>query len=660
MLAFSAIPGACAMPADSTQHAAAPKAAFPSTPGLQDVHAIPGLSGDAIKVVDAQPGVTRASSGASDIIVRGAACGDSKYYLDGVPIPELYYFDNLMSTYNSDALASAEVYPGGFNVEYGDAVGGTIEIKGRPAKTDRWHATIDMNLIDGSALFEGPVNSQFSLLFTFCRSYMADEFDFAIKKTSKNLPFTAAPYYWGNVTRLDFHPSKNMSMFLTFFTSHDETNFVIPGTRDGSATEDGVSEMFDLKTLLCGYDQIISESLQNTLRIAYTTTSASQNMFSFFRDRVDISGPYVRDQLDYANSDRLSLTGGVDISPNQAKYSVATFGANGALSNSEQVWISDLALYVKAEYKPIEKLTLIPGVRYDYFSDIHQGEPSFRLNARYDYISGHTIKGSIGIYSQDPQPMGQAVDSVWGNPNLPPTLGTQSELGYEYKITNLINLDVQGYYNTQTNIPQPMDSISPSSDKPLNFLPIEKGKMFGLELILRHNQGKHFFGWVAYSLSKSLRNSSFPYSSSFNPGLVDQNSWYLSQYDRTHNVILLGAWKLPWAFEAGLRYQYSTGTPVFSTGYTAQTSQYNAESGVYSQLSAAPQTDHMDPFQEIGLKLEKKFTYEKWMFTAYIDVESINFSRHNGPQIYPYIYDGFENGTSDNLVIPSIGFKAEF
>jgi hypothetical protein len=646
------------VPADSTQHSAAPKAAFPSIPGLQDVHAIPGLSGDATKVVDAQPGVTRASSGASDIIVRGAACGDSKYYLDGVPITELYYFDNLMWTYNSDALASAEVNPGGFNVEYGDAVGGTIEIKGRPAKTDRWHATIDMNLIDGSALFEGPVNSQFSLLFTFCRSYIADALNFAVKKTSKGLPFTAAPYYWGNVTRLDFHPSKNMSMFLTFFTSHDETNFVVPGTRDGSATNDGVSEMFDLKTLLYGYDQIISESLQNTLRIAYTTTSASQNMFSFFRDKVDISGPYVRDQLNYVNSDRLSLTGGVDISPNQAKYSVATLGANGALSTTEQVSISDLALYGKAEYKPIEKLTLIPGVRYDYYSDVHKGEPSLRLTARYDYIPGHTIKGSIGTFSQDPQPIGQAVDSTWGNPNLPPTLGTQSVLGYEYQIANLINLDVQGYYTTQTNIPEQTDSISLATNKPLNFLPTEKGTMYGFELVLRHNQGKRFFGWAAYSLSRSLRNSSVPYSSSFNPDWGDQNSWYLSQYDRTQNVILLGAWKLPWAFEAGLRYQYSTGTPVFSTGYTAQTSQYNAESGSYDRL--APQTDRIGPFQEFGLKLEKKFTLDTWMFTAYIDVESINFSRYSGPQIYPYSYDGFENGTSSNLVIPSIGLKSEF
>ena len=201
---------------------------------LQEVQKIPGLGGDAVKVIEALPGVARVSFISGDIIVRGSANGDTKYYLDGVLIPQLFHFGGLKSTYNSDALSSVDLYPGGFNVEYGDAVGGTVEIKGRPAKTDRWHADIDVNLIDASAIFEGPISPKLSLLTTFRRSYIADVLNFAVKRAGINLPFTVAPYYWDEVTRLDYHPSKNASMFLTFFASDDELKFIIQNVREAA------------------------------------------------------------------------------------------------------------------------------------------------------------------------------------------------------------------------------------------------------------------------------------------------------------------------------------------------------------------------------------------------------------------------------------------
>ena len=630
---------------------------------LQEVQNIPGLGGDAVKVIEALPGVARVSFFSSDIILRGSASGDTKYYLDGIMIPQLFHFGGVKSTYNSDALASVDLYPGGFNVEYGDAVGGTVEIKGRPAKTDRWHADLDMNLIDASALFEGPINSQFSLLTTIRRSYIADVLTFAIKKLGISLPFTVAPYYWDDVTRLDYHPSKNTTMFLTFFTSDDEMKFVFQNVRGGnteiSDASNQLSQSNAFKTLLYGYDQTISASLQNTLRLAYTDMNTLQNIFSFDRDQRDINGSYIRDQLAYTESDRLKLMAGVDASPNLAKYSVAVLEQNGAIASNGQLWISDLALYAKSEYKPFEKLTLIPGARYDYFTDIHQGEPSLRLTARYDYIPGHTIKGSVGTYSQDPQPAGQAVDPVFGNPALPPTLGTQTVLGYEYKITDLVNLDVQTYYNTQTNIPEQTDSLVPITHKSLNFLPVEKGRMYGLELLLKHNQGKHFFGWIAYSLSRSLRNSPIPYSSSFTSW--DPNSWYLNSLDQTHNLQIIGSWKLPWAFEAGLRYQYTTGNPITpNLGYTEHIAQDNMETGRYDQLSGAPRSDRMGPYNQLDLRVGKKFTYDKWIFTAYIDVQNVNYFWYNSPSTYEYSYDGFERQTIGGIIIPSIGLKAEF
>jgi hypothetical protein len=183
--------------------------------------------------------------------------------------------------------------------------------------------------------------------------------------------------------------------------------------------------------------------------------------------------------------------------------------------------------------------------------------------------------------------------------------------------------------------------------------------MYGLELLLKHNQGKHFFGWISYSLSRSLRNSPIPYSSTFQAW--DPNSWYINSLDQTHNLQIIGSWKLPWAFEAGFRLRYVTGNPITpNLGFTEHIAQNNLEDGGYDRLSGAPRTDRMGPFKQLDLRLEKKFTNDKWIFTAYIDVQNVNYFWYNSPETYRYSYDGFERQTIGGIIIPSFGLKAEF
>jgi len=632
---------------------------------LNEVRKIPGLGGDAVKVVQALPGVARVSFISGDIIVRGSSADDTKFYLDGIPIPQLFHFGGLKSTYNSDALSSVDLYPGGFNVEYGNAVGGTIEIKGRPAKTDRLHCILDVNLVDASAIVEGPLSPKLSFLTTFRRSYVADVLAYVIKRMHITLPMTTAPYYWDNVTRLDYHPSKETSMFLTFFASTDEMKFVFSNIRGGStevsSAADELSQTKAFKTLLYGYEQTISSSMQNSLRLALMNQSIKMNLLSFYRDNRDINGLCLRDQLNYTFSGKLKMTAGIDVTPNRAFYSVSAFGANGAVATKDSTWVSDLAAFTKAEYKIFDKLTLIPGFRYDYYTDISEGQPSFRCTARYDYIPKHTIKASLGTYSQDPQPAGEVVDPVFGNPDLPATLGRQAVLGYEYKITDLDNVDVQTYYNTQTNIPLSCDSISPVTGKSLNFLPCEKGRMYGLELLLRHNQGKHFFGWISYSLSRSERQSPIPYSSDFADSSWNPNAWYLNSNDQTHNLQIIGSWRFKWGMEAGMRIRYVTGNPITpNLGYTEGIFAYDDDIGSYRTINGKPRSDRMGAFKQLDIRVEKKFTYDKWIMSLYLDVQNVNYFWYNSPESYSYNYDGSERQATGSIIVPSIGFHAEF
>ena len=65
--------------------------------------------------------------------------------------------------------------------------------------------------------------------------------------------------------------------------------------------------------------------------------------------------------------------------------------------------------------------------------------------------------------------------------------------------------------------------------------------MIGLEALLKYKPDARFFGWIAYTLSRSVRRDA--------PDLPQ----YLFQYDQTHNLIILGQAKRPEGREFYLR-----------------------------------------------------------------------------------------------------------
>ncbi len=144
------------------------------TLSVGEIRKIPGFGGDAVKVVQALPGVARPSFGGGSVVVRGAPTWDSKFYLDGIQIPQLYHFGGVKSTYNSEALSSIDFYPGGFSSRYGGAIAGIVKLEGRGAKEGKPHGFADVSLLDATAFAEVPVNDKVSVLASGRRSYVGD------------------------------------------------------------------------------------------------------------------------------------------------------------------------------------------------------------------------------------------------------------------------------------------------------------------------------------------------------------------------------------------------------------------------------------------------------------------------------------------------------
>ncbi|HUK64025.1 MAG TPA: TonB-dependent receptor plug domain-containing protein, partial [Dongiaceae bacterium] len=118
---------------------------------------LPGTQGDALKAVQNLPGTARAPFGAGALIVRGGAPEDTRVFLDGQEIPQLYHFGGLTSVVATEALSSIDFLPGGFGVRYGRALSGVVDVETRGAHADRRSGIADVNVYNTELEAEGPV-----------------------------------------------------------------------------------------------------------------------------------------------------------------------------------------------------------------------------------------------------------------------------------------------------------------------------------------------------------------------------------------------------------------------------------------------------------------------------------------------------------------------
>ena len=644
---------------------------------LNEVRKIPGLSGDAVKVVQALPGVARPMATLGTIVVRGTSNNDSKFLLDGTDIVLLYHFGGLKSTYNSEALETIDFYPGGWGVKFGDATGGVVELKSRKPKTDRFQGHLDLSALDMSFLVEGPIGEKWSFLGTARRSHFGEIVKWVMKNISDG-GVTIVPYYWDYVVRADFKLDERHHFTFSSFSSNDSLAVIIEGVSMGSDELGSATNAMNMRTFFSingmSWEYKITDNLDNFFTIKSETIRNSFGAMGFARSENRINGFRYRDNLAWQMNEKAKVNFGLEGYFGSADIFMDMVSDRGLVRWSRKDWVfSRTGVYTDLEFRPIERWLIVPGVRYDYYYELDysgsvlpefwdygenfrkgpSGEPAFRLSTRFGLTDNHLLKGAIGTYSQSPEPFGQVIDSTWGDPNMPATKAAHFVLGYEWQITDLLSFDIAGYRNNQWKIPRMASNRDLASAQNIDDIKMyyndELGKSRGIEIMLRHNQNEKFFGWIAYTLSQSKRKT--PHTAT-----MSQDGWVNFSYDQTHNLQLLASFKLPRRWEVGGRFRYTTGnptTPVIRTEYDLTNNSVWRYMGDFNSA-------RLDPFVQFDFRAEKKWLFKKTTLTAYWDIQNLSYFIYKSPEIT--LYDNFylEKQVISTPIIPSLGVRFDF
>jgi TonB family protein len=629
-----------------------------TTISMEEVNRIPGTGGDALKVIEDLPGVARTSPiGGGFLIIRGSDPFDSLVFLDGLEIPLLYHFGALSSTVNPDLLAGIDYIPGNFSVAYGDMIGGLVSVKSRQLR-DELHGYINANLLETSLLLEGPVPGIDGMKFSVSgrRSYV-DIILNAVVPNDGNVALTAAPVYYDAQLRIDYKvPNTNHTLQFLALTSDDTLALLFkrpldqdPGVSGGLDVETGFSQ-FRLKDIWRKGDFTLDtvamfEHLVLKFGVGDTTFDLIANSLDF------------RTTGDYIAAPWLTVSAGLEARNIHANVS-AQIPASGLVRegdpnqmnpprpddppivfNGQPFNRTSPAIFAEARLRPLPNLLITPGIRLDTYLYTDQPKPVWtllpRITARWDLNDSLALKAGAGLYSEGAR-NGDA-SAVFGNPAILPERATQLTLGAEWKPIPGFFFSVEGFYKNLSEL------VVASHGSNLDLTNEGIGRIYGVEFLLRKELTENLFGWVSYTLSKSERIDL--------PG----EQWRPFDFDQPSNLTLIASYKLPAGFQLGGRFRLISGnpdTPVLGARYLAT-------SDTYAPIYGAPDSERLPIFHQLDVRIDKVWTFDKWILDLYLDV--LNVYNHRSIEGSQYSYDYSQHSYIHGLpILPTLGAKGSF
>jgi TonB family protein len=633
----------------------------------REIERIPGTNGDALRSIQSLPGVARPPGILGVLLIRGSSPLDSQTFIDGSFVPLIYHFGGLSSVVPTELVSRIDFYPGNFSARYGRAQGGIVDAGLRSPRGDGYHGLAQVDLIDVRLMAEGPIPWLDGWTFAAAgrRSWLDAWLGPVLEEAGAGV--TQAPRYYDYQFLVE-HKTPKQRFRTAFFGSDDALEILL---REPPEREPAVSGNAGLATAFQRLHFLYEREIEGGHRV--------EAMIAPGRDDLEFGlGQYffllevfsVASRFEYSHklARAARLNAGLDIAagafdvtlrlpapPQPGQPPGAPFTTRTVEQTADTGPIFRPAAYVEMELSPDARTRIVPGVRLDYALDSDRTDVSPRLNARYlvrDEFPKTTAKGGIGVFHQPPQ--FQQVLEPLGTPGLKTNRAIHYGLGVEQEITRQLEVSLEGFFK---QLDDQVIGVPATSGAHVDYQNRALGYAAGAELLLKYKPDKRFFGWLAYTLSRSARQNG------------PEETEYLVPWDQTHILTVLGSYRLGHGWEIGARFRLVSGnltTPQVCDA-TAETCDpnrvgalFHAPSGAYTPIPfGAANSERLPLFHQLDVRVDKAWQFEAWKLSAYLDVQNA-YNQQNVEGIV-YNYNFTERQFITGIpILPSIGLRGEF
>ena len=629
-----------------------------------------GAQDDPVKMVENVPGLTRSPFGSDQLVLWGAAPEDTRFYVDGVEIPQLFHGSGIRSTVNGNLLQSVSLTPGAYSSDYGRGIGGLVRLETRELADDGAHALLDASTLDGSALVSAPLNSRVRMALA-ARDGWLDRTLSAVNAPNVTDYFAIPRYedYQAKVQlRLRNHESLDFVLLGSADSLTQNVSNVDPARDRNLATSNAFERIYlryrralgdganvdvvpwfgrDMSRYDAQFGSNPARLKQDSLRWGLRAEHRSHVLaVATLALGVDMAGTH----------SRLSRDGSLTIPAREGDVTV--FGQPPGDDTNTDTWsalIVNVAPYATLNFD-WGPLTLTPGVRFDGYlveasrktprvgqtpsigqSALHAAiEP--RMEAKLRLSERVALVAAMGLYTQPPA--AQDLSAVFGAPNLGLQTASHASVGESVDVTESLSANVTGFYRSMNHL----TSRDPAPAPKLAGALIETGvgRSYGVQIVLRQRPWHGFFCWVAYTISRSERRD------------TPASSVRLFDYDEPHVLSVVGSKELG-RWKVGVRFRYASGaprTPVVGAFY-------DEKDDAFQPIFGAHNGTRLPAFWQLDARVDRSFELsETTRLLVYLEV--LNVTDHANAEEFSYSPDYTRRSVITGLpVVGVLGARLE-
>lgn len=563
---------------------------------ISTIKKIPSLLGerDVIKSIQLLPGISSVGEGASGFNVRGGSIDQNLVLLDEAPVFNSSHLFGFFSVFNPDAVKDVKLYKGGIPSRYGGRLSSILDVRMKEGNKKQLEINGGVGTIFSRLSVEGPIiKDKMSFIVAGRRSYI----DVLAKPFLKGNLANSVLNFYDLTMKTNYNIDTKNKVFLSGYFGRDNFGF---GSNAGFN--------WGNQTGTLRWNHLFNDKMFANITGYYSNYDYKINFGDTAEDTFDwnarIINYSVKPEFTYfINPDNKLRFGG------QSIYYIIQPANAVSISNGETFDISldyqyalESAAYAENETTLADKLKLNYGLRLSHFAylggrdkyvygdapevgkerplvsatpvakgkliqDYLNLEP--RLAVNYELGSTNSIKASYMRTTQYIHLLSNTTAStpvdVWtpSTNNIKPQKADQVALGYFQNLSNnAYEVSVETYYKKLYDL---IDYVN-GADLILNaYVEGEvlsgNGRAYGTELQIKKNAGR-FNGWVSYTLARTERQING----------INNNEWYPSRFDQTHNLSLAGFYDINKRLTLSANFVFNTGTPT-----TFATSRYNQQ-----------------------------------------------------------------------------------
>ncbi len=541
---------------------------------VKQLASLPVLFGekDVMKIVQLLPGVKAAGEGSTGFYVRGGGADQNLVVLDEAIVYNPSHLLSFFSVFNSDAIKSLTLYKGNEPAQYGGRLSSVMDVKMNDGNDQSYHVSGGIGLIAARLNVEGPiVKSKGSFLVSARRTY-ADAF---LRLSGDSTVRNNRLYFYDLNAKLNYKITDKDRIYLSGYYGKDILSF-----------GDVLSVDWGNATATLRWNHIFSSKLFSNTSLIYSdyrykvkvnTAGVNGNMLSSIRDW------NVKQGFDYYMNTSHSLHFGF----NAIHHSIAPgfISASPAVSDTANSKTWENAIFIADSWKATKRLNIDIGARLSAFLVLGGNSQFYTLDENRQIVdtlrfpSGHVFKTYLNFeprisasyqlgnvssikaaYARNAQYLHLYSNFLTSNPIdkwvatnniIKPMVADQVSLGYFRNLReNAYESSIETYYKVMHNVADYKDNAQIlNSNEPIEpQLLFGQGRAYGIEFSVKKNEGR-LTGWLSYTLSRTeLRING-----------VNNNSWYPATQDRTHDLAIVGMYKLSKKWTVSADFVYYTG-----------------------------------------------------------------------------------------------------